>query len=243
MAGMDEDRLTLSPDYQPDPHKPQRKKRRDRERRRWVELDERLDEAVHDRRNEAYAPRPPRAKPRRDRPLPTVLAAAALVFCIAFAAAPLLAFRAVRSAAHFGDVAALSELVDYNAVRQSLRTQVRPASAERQPPSDLLHDPVGAIRRALEPVSPQADVDRYLTPDALASLTEGRDIAVQPSPADSGGLFGGPVPAVRYWGTERVRLGVMDPADDERETVFTFKRENLFQWRLVGVLLPPQAIS
>ena len=45
MAGMDEDRLTLSPDYQPDPHKPQRKKRRDRERRRWVELDERLDEA------------------------------------------------------------------------------------------------------------------------------------------------------------------------------------------------------
>jgi len=241
---MDEDRLTLSPDYGPQPKTQPKRPKRGRERDRWAELDDRLDEAVHDRRYDPYDDRI-EGRPRRGEggvrtPLLVAAVVVAALLCLAFALAPLMAFRALRSAAQYGDVAALQELVDYGAVRQSLRTQIRPASAELAPPSDLLRDPLGTLRRAWEPVSPQADVDAWLGPGALAALTFGRTPSpgAAPAPGAGGGLFGGPIPAVRYWGLERVRLGVKDPAAAGRETVFTFRRNAPFRWRLVGVRLP-----
>ena len=223
---MDDD-LTLSPDYQPSPR-----------RRRWEGVDARLDEAVRDPRFSPYAG-PPVRPARKPRPVLTIFLILLAIGCVSFAVAPLLAFRAIRSAAQFGDVKALSEAVDYNAVRESLRTQLRPASAELHPPVDFLHDPIGALLRAWEPVSPQADVDPLLSPDAIASLTEGRGPS-GPKAKPDGGLFGGPIPAVRYWGFDRVRLGVADPARPSRETVFAFQRRKLFDWRLVAVRLPQE---
>lgn len=175
---------------------------------------------------------------RKPRPVLTLFLAGVVIFCIAFAVAPLMAFRAVRSAAQFGDVQALNESVDFDAVRQSLRVQVRPASVERAPPTSIFRDPLGALRRAWEPVTTQADVNPYLSAAALASLTAGRgQNGVAPPPS---GVFGGPIPAIRYWGFERARLAVADPARRGRETVFTFQRKTLFGWRLVGVRLPQE---
>ncbi|HTK35081.1 MAG TPA: DUF2939 domain-containing protein [Caulobacteraceae bacterium] len=224
---MDDD-LTLSPDDRPPPAGG---------RRRWEAVETRLDQAAHDRRFDPYAG-PPRPA-RRPRPLLAILLILVAAACAGFAVAPLLAFRALRSAAEYGDVKALSEVVDYDAVRQSLRTQLRPSSAERKPPADLLHDPLGALRRAWEPAGPQADVDLLLTPEALAGLSEGRGPG-GPRAAPAKGLFGGPVPAVRYWGFDRVRLGVTDPQRPTRETVFAFQRRKLFDWRLVAVRLPQE---
>ena len=228
MAGMDDD-LTLSPDYPP-ASKP---------RRRWEGVEAGLDDAVRDPRFDPYAG-PRRGRARKPRPVLAILLILAAVLAVSFAVAPLFAFRALRSAAQFGDVQALGEVVDYNAVRESLRTQLRPASAERRPPVDLLHDPLGALRRAWEPVSPQADVDPYLSPEAIAGLSEGLGPhASKAKPA--GGLFGGPIPAVRYWGFDRVRLGVADPGKPGRETIFAFQRRKLFEWRLVAVRLPQES--
>jgi hypothetical protein len=220
MADMDDD-LTLSPDYRPAPKGG---------RKRWEAVDGRLDDAARDPRYDPYDGRRP-ARGRRSRPLLILFLVAVAVGCVSFAIAPLLAFRAVRSAAEFGDTKALSEVVDYNAVRESLRTQLRPSSAELRPPVDLLHDPLGALRRAWEPVSPQVDVDPLLTPESLAKA---------PKLPPAGGAFGGPIPAVRYWGFDRVRLGVADPAKPARETVFAFQRRTLFDWRLVAVRLPQE---
>lgn len=235
MTGMDDDRLTLE-GYDGAPQR--RPPRVGRGEPRWERLDERLDEVAREPRYSAYeAPAPARPEPRRGRPLLTLFVLALVAAAAVFVTAPLFTFRALRSAAEFGDVQALSQLVDYNAVRQSLRTQIRPASAERAPPADILRDPIGALKRAWEPVSPQADVDSYLTPEALARLSEGRAPKGGPvSPAD--GLFGGPVPAVRFWSTDRVRLGVKDPTAPARETIFTFERRKPFTWRLVGLRLP-----
>jgi hypothetical protein len=225
MAGMDDDLKLSLGDREPN-----------RPRRRWEGVEARLDEAAHDSRFNPYdGPRRPVRKPR---PILAIFLIGVAVFCIAFAVAPLLAFRAVRSAAEFGDVKALAELVDYNAVRESLRDGINPAAAAR-PPVDLLHDPIGALRRALEPAAPQANVEPYLSPESLASLSEGRGLRA-PKQAPASGLFGGPIPAVRYWGFDRTRLGVADPAGGGRETIFTFQRRKLFDWRLVGIR-PPQA--
>lgn len=234
MAPMDDDdRLTLSR-YDDDPPRRGRGGRRD-EARRWESLDARLDDMTDDVRYSPYvAHHPPQ---RRSRPVLTLFILALIAAGVTFVLAPVFTFRAVRSAAEFGDVQALGQLVDYNAVRQSLRTQVRPASAERAPPADILRDPLGALRRAWEPVSPQTDVDTFLTPQALARLAQGRAPAgAKPAPGD--GPFGGPLPAVKFWSTDRVRLGVTDPTQRARETIFTFERRKLFAWRLVGVRLP-----
>lgn len=175
--------------------------------------------------------------PRRSHPILTLFLVSLAILCIAFAAAPLFAFRAVRSAAQFGDVQALSGLVDYEAVRQSLRVQLRPASAERAPPRSILRDPLGAIRRAWEPATLQADVDPYLSAEALASLAMGRGRDAPASETQPTGVFGGPFPAIRYWDFHRARLGVTGPAG--QETIFTFERRSgLFTWKLVGVRLP-----
>lgn len=179
-----------------------------------------------------------RRRARRSRPVLALFLAALAVFCMAFAVAPLFAFRAVRSAAQFGDVQALNQSVDYDAMRQSLRVQIRPASVERAPPTSVFRNPLDALRRAWEPVTPQADVNAYLSTEALASMMSGQGptgVASEPR-----GLFGGPLPRVRYWGFERARLGVVDPQQRSRETVFTFQRRGLFDWRLVGVRLPQQ---
>ena len=227
MTGMDDD-LTLSPDYQPTP----------KGRRRWEGVDARLDEAARDPRYSPYGG-PPARPARKPRPVLAIFLILLAILAVSFATAPVLAFRAVRSAAQFGDVQALGEVVDYNAVRESLRTQLRPGSAEKRPPVDLLHDPLGALRRAWEPVSPQADVDPFLTPEAIASMSVGQG-PHGPKTKPDGGLFGGPIPAVRYWGFDRVRLGVADPTHPGRETIFAFQRKKLFDWRLVAVRLPQE---
>lgn len=228
----DDDRLTLS---RPDDDRPRPRG----SGRRWESLDGRLDRAARDPRIDpyddanVYRGRPP----SRSRPILTLFLLALVGAGVVFVAAPVFAFRAVRSAAEFGDVQALGQLVDYNAARQSLRTQIRPASAESAPPPDMLRDPIGALRRAWEPVSPQADVNSFLTPQALARLSQGRT-PVGPAPTPGDGPFGGPLPAVKFWSTDRVRLGVTDPVQRARETIFTFERKTLFSWRLVGIRLP-----
>ena len=172
------------------------------------------------------------------RPLLSLLLLGLLAAGLYWLAAPYLAFRAVRSAALHKDVQALSELVDYDAVRTGLRYQLHPTGAERTPPASVLADPLGAMRRALEPaLTPQDDVNRYLTPEALANLVEGR-AATAPPPPPSDKEPPLRLPALVYWGTERYRFAVKDPADAARRTVFTFKRKAWFDWTLAAIELP-----
>ena len=165
-----------------------------------------------------------------------LLLAAIVLFALAFAVAPLWAFRSLRSAAVYGDAAALSELVDYGATRASLRSQLGPApAATRPPPPDFLHDPLGALRRQfVEPEAKPADVDAYLTPQALARMSLG--LAKDGPPPTLKGE--GPFPAIRFWDGRRARLGIKDPAAPGRETIFTMQRKGWLAWRLVAVTLP-----
>jgi hypothetical protein len=180
-----------------------------------------------------HQPQPPRRGGLR---FSYLLLAALLIGALVFAAAPFWAFRSLRSAALYGDTAALAELIDYGAVRASLREQLGSApGATRPPPPDFLHDPLGALRRRFaEPEPKPADIDAYLSPRALARLSLGM---THEGPAPE--RKEGPLPALRFWDGERARLGVKDPDRADRETVFTLKRGRGLKWRLVGLALPP----
>ncbi|HRD27890.1 MAG TPA: DUF2939 domain-containing protein [Caulobacter sp.] len=178
-----------------------------------------------------------------------IVATAALIFALAFASAPWFAFRALRAATAAEDVQATAELVDFPAVRKSLTGQLAPAPAttSAEPPS-IWQDPLGALKRAIEPLAPpEPKVDRYLTLPGLSALTRGYQPGKAPPPANGvqplevklKAAMTGPWPTVPYWDPNRARIAVRRPGQEDKVTVFTFERRALFTWKLVHVQLPP----
>lgn len=169
-----------------------------------------------------------------------LLLLAVIAAVVSFFVAPAVAFFGIRSAADANDVAGLSRLIDFGAVRQSLRPQLSGNPAAMAPAPTFLEDPIGAVRRQFEPTdgATVADADAYLTPAALAGLTrgEGRYASQRsslPAPADA---VANPMPAPVFWGVNRARLAVTDEGGSR--TVFTFERKGPFEWKLVHIGLP-----
>jgi hypothetical protein len=139
----------------------------------------------------------------------------AIAAALAFLSAPWFALRALQADARDGDVQGLTELIDYPAVRAGLRAQAGPGSGA--PPPSLWADPVGAVRRALEPLqASQPSVERHLSTAGLQAL------------AGPPQLF----PTVVHWGPNRVRFAT------SAKTQLTFQRRGIFRWKLVHIGLP-----
>lgn len=199
---------------------------------------------------DAYQPVWARAAARKASREPTfkalilnILAVAVVAAVVAFFAAPAVAFFGIRAAAEAGDVAGLSRLIDFDAVRASLRPQISRRPEVLTPPPSILQDPIGAIRRQFEetvaPVVPGAPpVDAWLTPSSLLVLTAGEGRADAPPSAASSAIAvqNPPLPRPTYWSVNRARLGV--PGQDGSRTVFTFERRAAFEWKLVHIGLP-----
>jgi len=171
---------------------------------------------------------------------------AVLMSVFVFFAAPAVAFFGIRSAAEARDAAGLARLIDYPAVRQSLRPQLDGNPAASAPAPTFMEDPIGAVRRQFEQATaaPAPDVEAYLTPAAVAALTRGegryasqRNVGLQPSPDAT--TTGGPMPKPVFWSINRARMGVTDEGGSE--TIFTFERKGPFEWKLVHVGLPDGA--
>ena len=174
-----------------------------------------------------------RPGPHHQRKPPNILSrlilAAIVLAAIAFFVAPWFALWAVRSAAESRDSGALGELVDANAVRNGLKAQL--AGAPAPTPVDPWKHPLEAMRQAFvanTPIGP--NVDSYMTAPALNALLNGR----MPGAA----VTAHPWPSLRYWGFDRCRLAVADPADPRRLTLLTFQRHGLFTWTLSQIRLP-----
>ncbi|WP_332768567.1 DUF2939 domain-containing protein [Phenylobacterium sp.] len=152
---------------------------------------------------------------------------------VVFATAPFFAFRALKAAARDGDAHALAELVDYRAVRDGLRPQVAAGPIAASAPPDIWSDPIGAVRRAIEPLTPTPSaVEPYLDTRGLYDLTRG--YAPGNAPAEARGGF----PRLRYWGPNRARFAIAAPGATA-PVIFSFQRRDLFSWKLVQVRVPP----
>lgn len=167
-----------------------------------------------------------------------LLLLAVIVAVVSFFAAPGVAFFAIRSAADANDVAGLSRLIDFTAVRQSLRPQLSGDPAAMAPAPTFLEDPIGAVRRQLEQARPAAtvDVDAWLTPAALAALTRGEGRHAAQRSRIPAVVTTNPMPEPVFWGVNRVRLAIDDEGGSR--TVFTFERKGPFEWKLVHIGLP-----
>jgi len=163
-----------------------------------------------------------------------VLLLALAAAAVAFAAAPWFAFRSLRDAARSGDVEALSELVDYPAVRADLAAQLSGQPLPSTPAPSLWTNPIGAIKDAFTPKPPEPPrVERYISPAGLTALADGVTPGANLPPADKE-----PFPMVAFWGPSRCRITVADPAVPDRKTGFTFTRRGVFDWKLARIELP-----
>ena len=154
--------------------------------------------------------------------------------------APAVAFLGIRSAAQADDVVALRSLIDYGAVRMSLRPQLSGRAEALTPAPSFMDDPIGAVRRQFEVAAAPAgpDPDAFLTPDALGGLMRGRGrYAIVGSAATTPeNVEPAPTPRPIYWGINLARLAVTDEGGSR--TIFTFERRGLFEWKLVHIGLP-----
>ncbi|KQY85241.1 MULTISPECIES: DUF2939 domain-containing protein [unclassified Brevundimonas] len=168
-----------------------------------------------------------------------LLLLAVIAGVVSFFLAPAVGFFAIRSAADANDVAGLSRLIDFAAVRQSLRPQLSGNPAAMAPAPSFMEDPIGAVRRQLEQASPAAapDVDVYLTPAALGALTRGEGrYASQRTGAAPETERTNPMPGPVFWSINRARMAVTDEGGSR--TIFTFERRGPFEWKLVHIGLP-----
>lgn len=158
---------------------------------------------------------------------------------IAFVTAPVVTFFGIRSAAQANDVAGLVRLIDFTAVRASLRPQLAGRPEVMTPAPSVFDDPIGAVRRQFQQATAPAapDPDTYLTPDAISALMagQGQYAATQIATVEASDGW----PRLRYWGLETTRLAVEDAGGSE--TIFTFQRRAPFEWKLVHIGLPEGA--
>lgn len=191
--------------------------------------------------------RPAPARPVRERrsirgTLAGLLVLAVIAALLAFVLAPVFGFFALRSAALTSDAPALEDLVDYAEVRTSLTPQLSRDPRAGEPVPSWLENPVEAARRTLEGVTmPDPNVDRYLSPSALAALSfgEGRYAAERSNagaPLIERGAMSQPWPALIHWGPSRTRFRIRDEGGSA--TVMTFSRQGVFRWRLTHIGLP-----
>lgn len=167
-------------------------------------------------------------------------------------AGPYLTVRSIRAAVEKQDAAALSEQVDFPALRASLKSQLADRLVREAGP-DVQSSTFGAIGLSLASGLIGGVVDAMATPTGLGALMEGRKVwkrvgdgsAATPVPTAPAGDGSTSVPAhaprpfddarYRYESLSRFTATVQD--DSGRPIQFVMTRDGL-RWKLSDIRLP-----
>lgn len=161
-----------------------------------------------------------------------------LAFGSWYAASPRLTLNAMQGAALSGDVGGFSDHVDYPALRQSLKSELRAritAEVDAAPRNSLKALGLAMAIGFVDPL-----VDNSISPEAvglvIASLGQGNPLAGSPA-LESLSLLATPDLSIRRDGLDRFHVAVEGNAGSPE---LLFRREG-WRWRLSGVDLDPVA--
>lgn len=175
------------------------------------------------------------------------LAVAALaVFAIAWAAAPVLAAQALIRAARAGDADRIEQLVDFPALRQSLKDELTAelAAHMRRDPR-LMDSRLGGLGMILAPMLLSGAVDAAVTPEVVAQMVttaEAPDPTVrdQPEPGDAADEDD----IHQSWGYRDLNafaVTLTDRDHPDQRLALIMERRGLFTWKLAAVDLQNEA--
>lgn len=167
----------------------------------------------------------------------------------AYFASPVLALHSLTEAAKAGDRAKLERLVDFPAVRDSLKSQLKAAMtrAFEQDP-ELRDNPFAAFGQLLMVGVVDKAVDAFATPDAIAEMVATSRAPEKLSPSEHGPRVETGKP--RDKSDTEIRYGFQDldhfkatyrdkAKPDEPVFGLTLERQGLFRWKLVRIDLSP----
>ncbi len=173
-------------------------------------------------------------------------AAGLALFVGVYLGSPLLAANALRDATQSGNADRLQRLVDFPAVRESLKGQLNALIMESMRDDPELRDnPFAGFAAVLAPAIVNQAVDGYVTPDGLARMMQAEPPAqaVGPSEAPVAPSLGrNAMP-----GKAAIKHGYRDldtyaitstSADAAASFSFILHRQGLFGWKLARIELP-----
>ena len=166
------------------------------------------------------------------------------------AAGPYLTVRAIKSALREQDAGALSEQVDFPALRASLKAQLLDAMV-REAGDGVQANPLGAFALTMATGLVNATVEAMVTPVGLAGVMEGRklwsnalDSFRRPTTDAQGAPVAAPEPLrdarYRYESLSRFTATVED--ESGKPVVFVLRRDGL-NWKLADIRLPLTATA
>ena len=151
---------------------------------------------------------------------------------------PYLAMNKLQKAAKAGDTQALNEMVDFPALRESVKQNVRSAVSNEV---GRRGGPLGTLGGLLAGAIASPLVDTFVTPEGIAALTEGqrpgsrRDAAIDSIAREQGkdvkvkrGYESVDLFVVRFVGRE----------DGKEKMALVLHRDGFTNWRLTGIRLP-----
>lgn len=175
-------------------------------------------------------------------------AIAALVAAGAYAASPLFAVRGLEAAARDGDVDKLQRLVDFPAVRESLKGQLNALFMESmQSDPELRDNPFAGFAAVLAPAIVNQAVDGYVTPDGLARMLQAKPpeptmlpTAEVPGPAPGEAGVQAGKSTIKHGYRDLDTYAVTSTSADMPGAQFNFvlHRQGLFGWKLARIELP-----
>ena len=164
-----------------------------------------------------------------------LIAVAAALFVMAYAASPYYAFYRLEQAAKAHDRDALDDDVDFPALREDFKAQINAAMLAKT--GNDPHNPLVQLGLLIVPAILDRLIDSYVTPDGIATmLSEAR------APMPGNRRDPEPHGKVRfkqsYDGLDRFKVTATEDSHTDRPLTFVLARRGLFGWKLVRIELP-----
>lgn len=166
---------------------------------------------------------------------------AVALFGIAWAAAPVLAAQALIRAAKAGDEGKIEALVDFPALRESLKAELNAELRARMSRDPRLADSgLGGLGMMLAPMILSGAVDAVVTPDVVAQMVRTADApdptrSAEPEPkadkADGDDIH----QAWGYRGFNAFAVTLTDRDQPDDHLALILERRGLFDWKLAAV--------
>ncbi|MBX9575802.1 MAG: DUF2939 domain-containing protein [Caulobacteraceae bacterium] len=162
---------------------------------------------------------------------------AGVVFLGWFAATPYLAAKALGEAAERGDARALERLVDFPALRDSMKTEFneRLVGEMRARGED---DPLGGLGAFLGPAIISGAVDALVTPQAVSLMVRSGKTPKAGETPPAADDRPEPKRSLGYRDPNTFAIRFEDAERDDRSVTLLMKRRGVFGWKLAAIDLP-----
>jgi len=169
-----------------------------------------------------------------------VVLAGAVVFAALWAASPVLAGKAIIRAAERGDEVALERLVDFPALRESMKGELNDLLvAEMRNDPRVVENGLGGLTTMLAPMFISGAVDTVVTPQGVAAMVTTAKApdadGAAPPEADKGRDEPDLHKAWGYRSLDVFAVTLTDRDRPENRLALLLERRGLFTWQLAAV--------